>query len=346
MQKRMLFKAVTPLRAGATFAASAAIVIGSVGLATSDAAASSTKATLAHYKAPPANACKGKTLGEADISTTISFLAVMDNAMAKEARRLGMRTTVLGANLDNGTEVSNIEDLIAKKVDVIDVTSQSPTAVGGAVRQAWAAHIPVIAVNAPLAPSVKVVTYEGDANYQYGQGIGRLILKALPKGGKIALLVGPLGDSVATARTAGIKSVIRSHKDIKIVATEVDNFDNPTALADTQDLLSKYPKGTLQAIVAEGPEIFVGADYARAHGYRYLKFIGGDYPKQVAAAIRSGAMYGTVDQSPVLEGKLGADFACDYLLGKKSLIPSPTALVPLPIITKANVRKVPAVWDD
>jgi ABC-type sugar transport system substrate-binding protein len=325
---RIIFKSRTPLR---TSAACAALALLSVGVGTSAASAS---VTVSNYKAPAANACAGKTLGEADTSTTISFLAAMDNAMVKEGARLGMKTTVLGANLDNTTEVYNIDDLIAKKVSAIAVTSSSQTAVLPAIKQSLSAGIPVFAVNAALASSAKVVTYDGDSDYQYGQAEGKLILKALPKGGKIAILEGPLGDTPTTDRLAGIKNVIGSHKDIKIVDTEVDNFDNPTALADTQD------------IVAEGPEIYVGANYAKSHGRHDIKFIGGDYPTQVAAAIKSGAVYGTVDQSPGLEGKLGADYACDYLLGKKNLIPGPKALVPLPTVTKANVNKIQAQWSD
>ena len=339
--ERMKFKVTTPY---ALVACTVLAAFGIVGFDGTGGAAPA--ATVANYRPPPAKACQGKTMGEADISTTISFLVTLDNSMVAEGNRLGMKVTVLGANLDNATEVNNINDLISRKVDVIGVTSSSPTAVVPAVTRSWAAKIPVIAVNAPLASSAKVITYDGDSNYQYGRSIGKLILRALPKGGKIAVLKGVLGDSVATQRLNGINQVIRSHKDIKIVSSMVDNFDNSTALADTQDLLSKYPKGTLQAIVATGPEIFVGANYAKVHGRTDLKFIGGDYPTQVQASIKSGAMYGSVDQSPVQEGTLAVDYACNYLLGQVSSIPRPTALVPLPVVTKANVTKVAATWSD
>lgn len=335
-------------RPSTPFVIAASLVLTTVGSVSvsGTSSASSARATVAGYKAPAANACQGKTLGEADISTTISFQAALVKAMEAEGKRLGMKVNVLGANLDNTTEVNNIDDLIAQKVNFIDVTSASATAVIPAVRQAWAAKIPVIAVNAALSPLAKVVTYDGDSDFQYGQAEGKLILQALPRGGKIAIIEGPLGDTATTNRLAGIRSVIGSHKDIKVVDTEVDNFDNSQALADTQDVLAKYPKGTLQAIVAEGPEIFVGANYAKAQGRNDIKFIGGDYPLQVEASIKSGAMYGTVDQSPGLEGTLGVDYACDYLLGKANLIPTPTALVQLPVITKANLKTYPALWND
>ena len=128
------------------------------------------------------------------------------------------------------------------------------------------------------------------------------------------------------------------------MATPSDGFDNSKNLSVTQDLLSKYPKGTLNAVVAEGPQMYVGAEYARKNGRDDIAFIAGDYSKQVEAAIRSGALYGTVNQSPVLEGTQAADYAYYWLTGDKSKVTQPEALIPLPAITKANVDTNPAEW--
>jgi ribose transport system substrate-binding protein len=284
------------------------------------------------------------TIGVAEADTTISFLAALDKSVETEAGKLGMKTVILDGHLDNATQAANVRTLVAKQVDLILVVSSSPTAVVSAIKEAKDAGIPVMALNAQLDPAAQVITYIGDSDFDYGAGEANLLVKALPSGGKIAVILGPLGDTPEVQRLAGIKSVLKDHPDIQIVETPTDGFDNSKNLSVTQDLLAKYPAGTLNAIVAEGPQMYVGAQYAQKQGRSDIAFIAGDYSTQVEAAIKSGALYGTVNQSPVLEGKLGADYAHDWLTGNQGHVPKPTALIPLPAITKDNVDANPAEW--
>jgi ABC-type sugar transport system substrate-binding protein len=284
------------------------------------------------------------TIGVAQASTTIPFLATLDDAITKEAKRLGMKTVILNGNLDNAKQASNVETLISKRVDAIIVVSSSPTAVVGAIAKAEKAGIPVFAVNAKLDKAAKIVTYVGQSDHEYGKAQGDLVMKALPDGGKIAVILGPLGDTAQVDRLAGLKDAIKSRPDIEIVAKPVDEFDNAKNLAVTQDLLSKYPKGSLDAVVAQGPQMYVGANYAKKQGRTDIKFIAGDYPTQIEDAIRSGAVYGTVDQSPVLEGTMGAQYAHYWLTGQKDKVKVPEDIIDLPIVTKANVDKDRATW--
>ena len=316
----------------------------SVGLTFTAAACSSSSGSSGSSGSNTGGSGRTFTIGVAEADTTISFLAALDKSVQNEATKLGMKTVILDGHLDNATQAANVQTLVAKRVDLILVVSSSPTAVVSAVNQAKAAGIPVMALNAQLDPAAKVVTYIGDSDFQYGAGEGKLLVQALPKGGKIAVILGPLGDTPEVQRLAGIKSVLKDHPDISIVATPTDGFDNSKNLSVTQDLLAKYPRGTLNAIVAEGPEMYVGANYAQKTGRTDIAFVAGDYSFQVQTAIQSGALYGTVNQSPVLEGKLGADYAHDWLNGKQVLVPQPTALIPLPLITRANVGTDPAEW--
>ncbi|EXG80652.1 sugar ABC transporter substrate-binding protein [Cryptosporangium arvum] len=287
------------------------------------------------------DADENHTIGLAEASTTIPFLAVMDDAFTARAKEHGMKTVILNGELDNAKQAANIETLIAKQVDLIVVVSSNPTAVIPAIKHANRVGIPVIALNAKLDEGAELVSYVGCSDYQYGQGEAKLLVEALPNGGDVAIVLGPPGDSPTVQRLAGMKSVLASHPGIRIVATPSDGFDNSRNLAVTQDLLSKYPRGTIDAIVAEGPQMYVGAEYARKNGRDDVVFIAGDYSKQVEAAIKSGALYGTVDQSPVLQGQRAADFAWRKLTGKD--VPK-ESLIPLPAITRANVAANPAEW--
>ncbi|MDQ1570392.1 MAG: ribose transport system substrate-binding protein [Actinomycetota bacterium] len=283
------------------------------------------------------------TVGLAEISTTIPFLAVMDKAFTTQATKLGMSTVVLDAKLSDSTQASNIATLVAQKVDLIVVVSSSARSVVTAINKAQASGIPVIALNAAPGPGAKVVTYVGDSDYDYGAGEGKLLVEALPNGGRIAVILGPKGDTPTSQRLAGLVSVI-SHHNFHIVATPTDDFDAAKNLSVTQDLLVRFHDGQLDAIVAEGPQMYAGANYARKYGRSDVKFIAGDFPKEVRSAIKSGALFGTVNQSPSLEGKMAAKYAHEWLIGNRGAVPQPRALIDLPLITATNVASAQASW--
>jgi ABC-type sugar transport system substrate-binding protein len=276
--------------------------------------------------------------------TTNPFLSSMGNALTAEAKKYGMKVDILNGATDNSTELSDVQDLINKHVNAIMLTPSDPVAIIPGVKEANQAGIPVFALNSAIASGGQLVTYIGDSDYQYGVAEGQMAAKAINDKGNVAILLGVLGDSPEVQRLAGMKSVLSKYPGIKIVTTEVDLWQNAKNLADTQDLLSKYPKGQLAAVIAEGPEMYVGAQYAAKTGRNDVKFIAGDYSTQVEAAIKAGQLYGTVDQSPVLEGQLGAQLSYDWLTGKKSAVKTPDYYIPLPLITSSNVSQYPAQW--
>lgn len=271
---------------------------------------------------------KRPLIGVAQADTTVSFLATLDKAIEEEAKKLGMDTVILNGEYDNAIQAANVNQLVARKVDVILVISSSPTAVVPAIQNAAKAKIPVIAVNARLDDTAEIVTYVGASDFDYGKGEGELLAQALPQGGNVAVILGPLGSTPQVQRLDGLKDAIKDRPDIKIVATPNDDFDSSKNLSVTQDLLTKYPEGELAAIVAQGPQLYVGADYAFKNGRKDVKFIAGDYSQQVEASIRSGAMYGTINQSPELEGQLGVQYAHAWLTGEQDEVPQPEHLSP------------------
>jgi ABC-type sugar transport system substrate-binding protein len=284
------------------------------------------------------------TLGVMINDTTNPFLSSMGDALTTEAKKYGMKVDTLNGAADNSTQLADVQDLINKHVNAILLTPSDPVAIIPGVKAANAAGIPVFALNSAIASGGKLVTYIGDSDYQYGLAEGQMAAKAINGKGNVAILLGVLGDSPEVQRLAGIKNVLSKYPNIKIVATQVDAWVNSKNLADTQDLLSKYPKGQLAAVIAQGPEMYVGAQYAAKVGRTDVKFIAGDYSKQVEAGIKAGQLYGTVNQSPVVEGQLGAQLSYDWLTGKKSAVKTPDYYIPLPVVTAANVAKYPAEW--
>jgi ABC-type sugar transport system substrate-binding protein len=293
---------------------------------------------------PQSNSHRRFTIGVAEASTSIPFLKVMDASLRAEAKKLGMATIILDGQLNSALQAGNIASLVRRKVDLILVVSSDPDAVTKDVNRATQAGIPVMALNAELRPAAQVVTYIGDSDFDYGAGEGNLLVQALPGGGNVAVILGPKGDSATSQRLAGIVSVLASHQGFHIIDTPSDNFDVTQNLAVTQALLVRYSTGTISAIIGEGPQMYAGANYAKSVGRFDVKFIAGDYPTEVQSAIKSGALFGTVDQSPQAEGILAAKYAHDWLIGNHGAVSQPKALISLPVVTLSNVASTPAAW--
>lgn len=285
----------------------------------------------------------GFVLGVSEVSTEIPYLATLDAAITSKAEELGGSAVILNGKGDIATQIANIRELIAQQVDAILVISGDPTAPVDAINEAAEAGIPVFAVDAKLDDEANVVTYVGASDYNYGVKQGELLIEALPDGGNVAVILGLLGGVPQVQRLAGLQDAIKDHPDIKIVEQPSDDFDNQKNLAVVQDLLAKYPAG-LDAIVAQGPQLYVGANYAAEQGRDDIKFIAGDYPTQLEELIKSGVIYGTVDLNPATVGSTAAQYAYNWLHDKQDQVERPDSFIDLLLVTKDNVDDNPSTW--
>ena len=81
---------------------------------------------------------------------TVPFLAKLGLAESQEAAKLGVTIRVVNGGSDATTQVSEMQQFIAEKVNLILLTNSNPTALVPAVKEANAAGIPVISVNTPI----------------------------------------------------------------------------------------------------------------------------------------------------------------------------------------------------
>jgi ribose transport system substrate-binding protein len=189
-----------------------------------------------------------------------------------------------------------------------------------------------------------VLTYAGADDVEFGRLQGKLVDQAF--GGnkaKVAYVMGFAGTSPQILRAKGWDEFRAQHPQYEEVVRSTDDFDAAKALAVVQDLLSRFPKGQLDAIVMQGPEASAAVDFAQRNGRDEIKFIVGDYPEDVRQLISEGKIFGTVDQDPYPQAYSAMKMAWLHFNGKDSDIPKPYFL-PLPLITKENAEKTPAAW--
>ena len=296
--------------------------------------------------AAPSTPAKTFTVGSMIWNTSVGFYANFIKGQQESAKELGITLDLQSGNGDLATEVSVIQQFITKKVDLIIVTPSDAEGIVPAIKQANDAGIPVISANNQVGQGASIVTFVGADDYQFGQKQGELLVKAVGENAKVGYVMGKLGTSAQTLRQKGLDDYLKTHTGIKLIESQAADWDNAKALALVQDWLSKYPAGSIDAIIDQGPEGATAAKYAFDNGRKDVKFMMGDYPKDVKDGITAGYIYGTVDQDPHPQGVESVKMANFWLLGQKDKVPQPTYYLDLPIVTSENVDQYPAAWGD
>src|SRR5271157_5619589 len=90
------------------------------------------------------------------------------------------------------------------------------------------------------APQSKRVAYIGSSNTDLGKDAGKLMLKALPDGGKCIGSVGLLGADNARERIEGVKETIKGSK-VELIDVRGDEIDQTRAKRNVEDILAAMP---------------------------------------------------------------------------------------------------------
>jgi ABC-type sugar transport system substrate-binding protein len=289
----------------------------------------------------------GMKIGVSVAYLSVPFYANFKTGLEDGAKRFGFEYDLReGGGGDLAKEVAVLQDFIAAKVNLILLTP-SGEGIIPTIKQVNDAGIPVIEVNNRAgfqSGKADVVTYVGADDVDFGRLQGKLLIDTMAgKPAKIGYEQGISGTSPQILRGQGFEEAIKDHPELEVVARVTNDFDPNKALAVTQDLLTRFPKGQLDVIVMQGPDGVPSAEFARQNGREEVLFILGDYPADVRQAIIDGYILGTINQDPYPQAFQGMHMAWLYLNGRESEIPKPDFL-PLPIITKENAEATPPAW--
>jgi ribose transport system substrate-binding protein len=187
------------------------------------------------------------------------------------------------------------------------------------------------------APKSKRVAYIGSSNTDLGKDAGKLMLKALPKGGKCVGFVGLLGADNARERIEGVKEVLKG-SNVELVDVRGDEIDQTRAKRNVEDTLAAMPD--VSCLVGfysyNTPRIYEVLKEAGKLGQ--IKVIGFDEDPITLGGVKEGTIVGTVVQQPFEWGYQGMKLMAKYLEGDKSGIPADgIIIVPGKVIDPSNV---------
>jgi ribose transport system substrate-binding protein len=187
------------------------------------------------------------------------------------------------------------------------------------------------------APKSKRVAYIGSSNVDLGKSAGKLMLQALPNGGKCIGFVGLPGADNARERIEGVKATIKGSK-VELVDVRGDEIDQGRAKRNVEDALAANPD--IACLVGfysyNTPRIYEVLKETGKLGK--IKVIGFDEDPITLGGVKEGTIVGTVVQQPFEWGYQGMKLMAAYLEGNKSGIPKDgIIIVPGKVIDKANV---------
>ncbi len=177
------------------------------------------------------------------------------------------KVTALSTKYDLNTQVGQIENFIANKVDLILVNAVDPKAIAPVLKKARDAGIVVVAVDVGAEGADYTVMSD---NVAAGANACDYIAKKLNNKGNVVIVNGPPVTSVVD-RVVGCKQVLAKTQ-IKILSDNQDaKGSRDGGMAVMQDLLTANPK--IDAVFAINDPTAIGAELAIKQAKRTGIFI-------------------------------------------------------------------------
>jgi len=234
--------------------------------------------------------------------------------------------------------IRQIEQFIARKVDLLVIGTNDENAVVPVVSKAYKSGIPVIILDRGISGS-DYTTFINSDNIKIGAIGAEYIAKELKGKGTVLLFEGLQKADVTQLRSKGFLDEIAKSPGIKVIK-RTGNYLRKDAIAEMEKLLSEGIR--VDAIFSESDSMVSGARMVlERHGIDpgSMIMIGCDYTSEAQMAIRAGKQTGSV-LFP-LGGKQAVQTALQIFEGKK--VPK-HIIIPVQLVTKANVEKVPPIF--
>jgi len=279
------------------------------------------------------------TVGATLLSLEYPFLVNLDQAMKDEATKQDVKLISLDPRQKTATEFTQIEDLITQQVDAIVMIPVDQEASQAAAKAVNDADIPLILVNTRFTDSFDgdYVTYVGSDDTEAGEIQGKYLLDALPDGGKVIYLVGQYGGASTERRKEGFYKALEGHDEIEIVTELEAQGSRAEAKSVMEDLLQRYGKGEVQAVITQSDEMAIGAASAIQEAGRSDEFTaiaGVDGSDAGLDAIADGLITATVFQDAVGQGTTAMEVAAKVVAGEQV---DKQILIPFQLVTADNL---------
>ncbi|AJY07710.1 MULTISPECIES: sugar ABC transporter substrate-binding protein [Burkholderia] len=271
-----------------------------------------------------------------------TFLTILRNSISDAAKKDGATVQIEDGGNDVGKQLSQVQNMIAQKVDAIIVNAVDTDATPKITKMVTAAKIPLVYVNRKpvdfdkLPAGVAVVASD---EKQSGTLQARQVCKLLGGKGDILVLMGELSNESARARTKDIEDVIATKEcaGMKIVDKREGKWSRTQGQDITMNWLSSGAK--FDAIVSNNDEMAIGAINALKAARKLTPktvVAGIDATPDGLAAMKSGDLKVSVYQNAAGQGAQAV--AAALKLAKKQPVER-FVNVPFELVTPDNMSQ-------
>ncbi|TRB03931.1 LacI family transcriptional regulator [Agrobacterium tumefaciens] len=193
------------------------------------------------------------------------YFVSMQEALKEAAASIGADVVVTDAGHDVAKQISDVEDMLQQKIDILLLNPTDSAGIEAAVHAAKAAGVIVVAVDANANGPVD--TFVGSKNRDAGYQSCKYLGDALGGKGEVAILDG-IPVVPILQRVEGCKAALAEFPEIKLVDTQNGRQDRSVALGVVENMIQSRPNlagifsvndggamGALAAIQGSGKDI-------------------------------------------------------------------------------------------
>jgi ribose transport system substrate-binding protein len=239
------------------------------------------------------------TLGVTVPNAENPFYAVEIGGLRRAAEELGTQVTAVDAGGDAERQIEQLRAFVRAGADAIVLDAVHSTEVAGAVAEARAAGVPVIAVNVGVEGASTTVTTD---NVQAGQSVGRYLAGLLDGGGEVGIVDG-LQVTAVSDRIVGFSAALRDYPGIRVAARQRGDHSPRSGERVARRMLAAHPG--LSGIFALNDPMAAGVLTAMNDLGVSIPLVSVDGSATAVAAIAAGGPWrATAAQDPARLGML------------------------------------------
>jgi len=264
------------------------------------------------------------------------WLTTLRDAMTDyAATQPGVELIMVDSKEDVATQLAQVENFVAQKVDVIVLIPANTDAADPMTKAAQDAGIPLVYVNRIPSNLPEGVAYVGSDSIQAGIMQAEWLAEQLGGKGNVVIMNGNLAQEAAQKRTEGEKQVFAKYPDIQIIREDTGNWSRSEGLALMENWLASGDQ--IDAVASNNDEMAIGALQAiEAAGKLGEILVGGvDASPDALQEMDKGRLNVTVFQNAKGQGEGGIKVAIAVARGEQV---DQITWIPFELVTPENYK--------
>ncbi|MBE0535731.1 MAG: D-ribose ABC transporter substrate-binding protein [Phycisphaerae bacterium] len=285
---------------------------------------------------------KEQPQGQKRIAVVVSTLnnpwfVVLKDAAKTCAEELGYRADVFDSQNSPSVEAGHFDTIIDGRYAAILFNPTDAEGSIASVKRAKDAGIPTFCMDREISAGDVAVSQIISDNFSGCVALGEYFVGRVGDKGTYVELLGLLGDNNTRNRSDGFHSVVDNYPGLRMVAQQSADFDRTKAMEVMESILQAHPN--INAVFCGNDAMAMGAYRAliAAGKEKKVMVFGFDGANDVINEIRAGTIAATGMQFPKTMARMAAEYADQYLKGKKDLPQKVPVAVEL--VTAENIDK-------